>query len=85
MKRSLQMVSLIAVGAIYLAGQTAMAAEQKCAAGKHCATGKHMGTATIGSATGGAGPGKIKGAKPKPALNPQPLPPGIKRQPTTKQ
>ena len=46
--------------------------------GKHCATGKH-----IGSATSGAGPGKIKGAKP--ALNPQPLPPGIKRQPTTKQ
>jgi hypothetical protein len=83
MKRSLQMVSLIAVGGLYAAGQTAMAAEQKCASGKHCAIGKQTGTATIGSATGGAGAGKNKETKPKSALNPQPLPPGMKHQPST--
>ena len=74
MKRSLQIAALVAASAVYMIGQTAMAA----CSGKHCATGKH-----IGSANSGAGAGKIKGAKP--ALNPQPLPPGIKRQPTTKQ
>jgi hypothetical protein len=71
MKRSLQIAALVAAGALYMIGQTAMAA----CSGKHCAASK--------SATSGAGAGKIKGAKP--ALNPQPLPPGIKRQPTTKQ
>ena len=38
----------------------------------------------IGAHSGSVrGAGKIKGTKPKPAINPQPLPPGIKHQPTT--
>jgi hypothetical protein len=36
----------------------------------------------VGKATGGAGSGKIKA--PKPALNPQPLPPGVKKTPSGK-
>jgi hypothetical protein len=79
MKQSLRTVALIAVGALYLVGQAAIA-EQVCASGKHCATGKHVGPTTVGSATSGAGAGKIKGKKPE--LNPQPLPPGVK-QPTS--
>ena len=81
MKRIFQIGALVAASALYFAGQTSISAEQKCARGKQCATGKHIGKSTVGSATRGAGAGKIKGVKP--ALNPQPLPPGVKQPPTS--
>ena len=65
MKRSLHIVSLVVVGALYLVGEVAPAA-QVCAIGKHCAPVKQLGTAPIGGAKiGGAkvGGAKVGGAK----------------------
>jgi hypothetical protein len=61
MGNSLRSCALIVVGAIFMVGQPAFAADQDSSSGKQ-----------IGSATSGAGAGKVRAKM----LNPQPLPPG---------
>jgi hypothetical protein len=61
MGNSLQSCALIVVSAVFLVGQPALAADQDSNSSKQ-----------IGSATNGAGAGKVKAKM----LNPQPLPPG---------